>query len=63
MEDDGYVSRDVLVQRIEALCCLAETCETTTNRAVRRRLVQAMDIVIAEIVPAKEGRLIDVTRR
>jgi hypothetical protein len=55
---------DETLMQVEAICQLADSINNTTNKDVRRRLLQAMDLVIAKLGPvAARGHLIDVAGR
>ena len=61
MDDDYYQppAPDVMCQRVNALCDLAEAVDVIKNREVRRRLLDAMDVVLASISQAKrEGGVV-----
>jgi hypothetical protein len=62
MEDD--FPPDPTLMQVEAICQLVDALASTTNKDIRRRLLQAMDLVIAKLGPPRtnQSSVIDVTR-
>ena len=68
MEDEyDYTEEqsDLLCMRVAALCQLADTINESENKQVHRRLLSAMDLVLATLTPKPKtgGILVDITGR
>ena len=65
MDDDYYtpLPADIVCQRIESLCNVAEVMESITNKEAKKRLLSAMDMLLTTMpggVAKPAGALVSV---